>query len=184
MPSHEGRWLILATPALFVWATLAETRSAPLLASFALAWLLVTLAAIDFAILRLPDVLTLPLVLLGLLLCTVLPDRPLTDHVVAAVGGYAAFALLAVAWRRWRGKEGLGLGDAKLLAAAGAWLGWRLLPITTLVAASLALAWVLMRSVVAGKSSEGRLVAFGPPLCAATWIVWLAQSWLDQWVAI
>ena len=90
-----------------------------------LGWWLLALALIDLRSWRLPDVLTLPLVVAGLVAAWLdfLPGTGLARAIAGAVLGYVALAGIAWVYRRLRHREGLGLGDAKLLAAAGAWLG-------------------------------------------------------------
>jgi leader peptidase (prepilin peptidase)/N-methyltransferase len=97
----------------------------------------------------------------------------LAPHLASALAGFAAFAAIALAYRRLRGREGLGLGDAKLLAAAGAWLGWQALPGLVLVAALGALAVALARTATGGTLSATMRVAFGSYLALAFWLVWL-----------
>lgn len=165
--------LIAATIAVFVWAALVVPTSWVLPASLLLGWALVMLAAIDFAVFRLPDRLTLPLLAAGLAISYAPPGSPGLDHLLGAAAGYGSLAALAFAWRRWRGVEGVGLGDAKLLGVAGAWLGWRPLPAVVLVACAAAFALVAVRAVTRGRSSLGERVAFGAPLSLAIWTVWL-----------
>jgi leader peptidase (prepilin peptidase)/N-methyltransferase len=144
-----------------------------LLASCALGWALLTLAAIDQRHFLLPDLLTLPLIPAGLVVAFALDPALLGPHVVGAIAGFAAFALIAFAYRRLRGREGLGLGDAKLLAAAGAWLGWQALPGVVTLAALCALAVALARSIAGDKLSATTKIAFGSYLALAFWLVWL-----------
>lgn len=159
--------------AAFAWAALAIQPIPILIVSLGLGWSLVCLAAIDVACLRLPDILTLPLIGAGLGLAALLPGRPVLDHVAGAAAGWGALAALALIYRRWRGVDGVGLGDAKLLAAAGAWLGWRPLPSVVLIACAAAFVWVGFQAVRRGRAALGDPLAFGAPLCLATWIVWL-----------
>jgi leader peptidase (prepilin peptidase)/N-methyltransferase len=93
--------------------------------------------------------------------------------VLGAFAGFAALALIASVYRRVRGREGLGLGDAKLLAAAGAWLGWHGLPSVVLIAAVSALAVALAAASGGGKLAWTSRIAFGPHLALAFWLVWL-----------
>ncbi|HZK98906.1 MAG TPA: A24 family peptidase [Caulobacteraceae bacterium] len=165
--------MIVATMAAFGWAGAVVPAGGVLALSLILAWVLVTLAAIDLISLRLPDVLTLPLIAAGLAASAVLPGAPIIDHLIGSAAGYGVFAALALAWRRWRRKEGIGLGDAKLLAAAGAWLGWRSLPSVVVMACAIAFVWVGMLAVRRGRKALHAPVAFGAPLCVGTWIVWL-----------
>lgn len=141
--------------------------------SCALGWTLLTLAVIDQRHFLLPDVLTLPLIPAGLVVAWAIDPSLLMPHIVGALAGFAAFAAIAFVYRRMRRREGLGLGDAKLLAAAGAWLGWEALPGLVAVAALCALAVALARTVTGGTLSATTRVAFGSYLALAFWLVWL-----------
>ena len=101
-------------------------------------WVLLTLALLDAGHFWLPDKLTLPLLLLGL---AIVNEPPLLHRLIGAAAGYAVLALIALAYRAARGREGLGGGDPKLLAAIGAWLGWQALPFVLLAASLAGLAW-------------------------------------------
>lgn len=136
-------------------------------------WWLLALALVDLRTKLLPDAMTLPLLLAGALLSVLGPGAGLAppagpaDSLAGAVAGFAVFALVAAAYRRLRAREGLGLGDAKLLAAAGAWLGWQALPIVVLTGAVLG----LCMAVLAGAHRDpSREVPFGPALALAFWI--------------
>lgn len=115
-----------------------------------LGWLLLTLAVLDGRHFWLPDALTVPLAFLGLTIGLWATDVPLADRVIGAASGYAALLAVAVGYRLTRGREGLGLGDAKLMGALGAWFGWQALPFILLLAASLGLMAVLA-GMAAGK---------------------------------
>jgi leader peptidase (prepilin peptidase)/N-methyltransferase len=144
-----------------------------LIASCGLGWTLLCLAVIDHRHFLLPDVLTLPLIPAGLAVAWLIDPALLSDHIVGALAGFAAFALIGFAYRRLRGREGLGLGDAKLLAAAGAWLGWQALPGVVLIGALSALALALARTAAGGTLSATTRIAFGSHLALAFWLVWL-----------
>lgn len=100
-----------------------------------LGWLLLTLAVLDWRHYWLPDALTLPLAFLGLTLGLWATDVALVDRIIGAALGYGSLLAIALAYRAVRGREGLGLGDAKLLGALGAWFGWQTLPFILLIAA-------------------------------------------------
>lgn len=176
---RDGGWaappapLITVTAAVFLWAAWVAPAGWILALSLGLGWTLLCLAAIDLAAFRLPDVFTLPLLAAGLAASVLLPGRPFLGHLAGAGVGWGLLAALAFGYRRWRGVEGLGLGDAKLLGAAGAWLGVYALPSVVLIAALLALAWALARSLRPGRRAAGEPIAFGAPLALAIWIVWL-----------
>ena len=138
-------------------------------ASLALGWTLLALAAIDARHYRLPDRLTLPLIPAGLLVAWLSDPASLAGHALGALAGFLAFAGIAQAYHRLRRRAGMGLGDAKLLAAAGAWLGWSALPALVAVAASLALAAALARQ----RLDAATKIAFGPGLTLALWLFWL-----------
>ena len=148
-----------------VWAAIAGERGAQLWAGCALGWTLLTLGWIDAVSLRLPDGLTLPLLLAGLGEALWLEPDAVTGRAFGAAVGYTLLWGVAWGYRRLRRREGLGLGDAKLLAAGGAWVGVALLGEAVLGAALAGLAWALAR--------RRRMVAFGPFLAAAIWMVWL-----------
>jgi len=134
-----------------------------------LGWALLLLGAIDRRIGLLPDMLTLPLVVAGLLAGLFEPGAPLADRAIGAAVGYLLFAGLAFAYRRLRGRDGLGLGDAKLLAAGGAWLGWQALPWVILVGAGAALVVTLIAA--RGEVSRHTAIAFGPWLAFGIWLM-------------
>jgi leader peptidase (prepilin peptidase)/N-methyltransferase len=142
-------------------------------ASRGLGWALLALAAIDLRHFVLPDVLTLPLIPAGLAVAWALDPALLPDHAFGAILAFAVFVAIAFAYRRLRGREGLGMGDAKLLAAAGAWLGWRALPSVVVIAAVVALALALAGAVAGGKLAWTTRIAFGPHLALGFWLVWL-----------
>jgi leader peptidase (prepilin peptidase)/N-methyltransferase len=155
--------------AVAVWAALAGARGALLWVSCALGWTLLALGWIDARCQRLPDFLTLPLVLAGLAAAALLEPEALAGRAAGAAAGYLGFWALAWAFRRMRGREGLGMGDAKLLAAGGAWVGAWLLPDVLLLAAGSALIYALRR----GRPDPAARVPFGPFLAVGIWIMWL-----------
>ena len=165
--------LIAAAAGLFVWAAFVAPPPWTLALSFALGACLLTIAAIDLLCFRLPDPFTFPLIIAGLAASLTLPGSPFLDHLAGALAGYGVLAFLAVIYRAWRGTDGIGMGDAKLLAAAGAWLGWRPLPSVILIACGLSFLWVGAAFLRQGREAANRRIAFGAPLCLAIWIVWL-----------
>ena len=162
----------LAGAAVALWAATA-TSGWILVATCVLGWLLLALAVIDQRHMILPDALTMPLAALGIVVAVLLPAADPLDHVLGAVGGFAAFWLVALAYRATRGREGLGAGDAKLLAAAGAWVSWSGLPGVVLLGAVLALVTVLALRVAGRRQATAKPIPFGPYLCLATWCTWL-----------
>jgi len=142
-------------------------------ASCALGWTLLVLAAIDFRTYRLPDGLTLPLAAAGLGVAAYLDRSVPLDHLIGAAASALTFAVIAVLYRRLRGREGLGLGDAKLMGAAGAWVSWTGLPGVVLWACASAFALLLARSLRGEAITLTTRFPFGPHLCAGIWLVWL-----------
>jgi leader peptidase (prepilin peptidase) / N-methyltransferase len=135
-------------------------------------WILLTLAVLDARHLWLPDALTLPLAALGLTLGDWFLPAPFPDRVIGAAAGATSLALLAFAYRKLRGRDGLGLGDAKLLGAIGAWMGWQALPFVLLIASGLALLWALALRAT-GKSIDARTrIPLGTFLCLAVVPTW------------
>jgi leader peptidase (prepilin peptidase)/N-methyltransferase len=136
-----------------------------------LGWTLLALAVIDLREMVLPDPLTLPLIAAGLAVAALAFPRPL-DHLIGAAIGGAGFAALGWAWHWATGREALGLGDAKLFAAAGAWLGWQGLPSVLLIASAAGLAAVLVRALFGAGGLRAPL-PFGPALAAGFWLTWV-----------
>jgi leader peptidase (prepilin peptidase)/N-methyltransferase len=162
----------IATAALALWAGFVAGGAA-LIFSCALGWILLTLALIDVRVFRLPDVLTLPLAVLGLVAAWMLAPEHFLAHVLGAIAGFAVFALVALAYRYVRGRSGLGLGDAKLLAAAGAWVGIAGLPSVVLIASVTALLVVLGARIARRPLRADSAIPFGAFLAVGTWMVWL-----------
>lgn len=131
-----------------------------------LVWTLLALAFIDLDTQYLPDDLTLPLVWLGLLANLSGLFAPLAEAVIGAMAGYLIFWLVYHLFRRLTGKEGMGHGDFKLLAALGAWFGWTLLPLIVL-ASSLIGALVGIALVALAGHDRARPIPFGPYLVLA-----------------
>jgi leader peptidase (prepilin peptidase)/N-methyltransferase len=148
------------------------------LVSCLLGWVMLTVAAIDARCFTIPDVLSLPAIVLGLLASGSMLDPSRSqlvsiDHAIGAVLGGAALWLVREAYARLRGCEGLGLGDVKLAAAGGAWTGWENLADVILLAAAAALIFAITRATIRGESlSATERVAFGAFLAPSIWAVW------------
>ncbi len=156
----------LAAVAVAGSAALAEPDAAWLWADCVLGWGLLALGWIDWTHLRLPDVLTLPLLLAGLAATALLDPAEAPGHALAAALGYAALRALALGYRAWRGREGLGAGDAKLLAASGAWVGLAGLGPVLLAASAAGLAVAVLRG---GRLRATTVIPLGTCLAAGTW---------------
>jgi len=158
----------LLTGALTVAAALRFQGVPAIAAASLLLWTLVALTFIDFDTQLLPDSVTLPLLWAGLIVnaAGILPGVTLRDAVIGAVAGYLALWIVYWLFKLIRGKEGMGYGDFKLLAALGAWMGWQLLlPIvllSSLVGAAVGIGLVVFK----GRDHQIPL-AFGPFLAIA-----------------
>ncbi|AMP16924.1 prepilin peptidase [Collimonas pratensis] len=136
------------------------------LATLVFAYLLIAMTFIDADTQLLPDDLTLPLLWLGLLLNISGLFAPLSEAVIGAAAGYLSLWLIYWAFKLLTGKEGMGYGDFKLLAALGAWLGWKMLPIIILFS-SLVGAVVGLVLIIVARRGRDIPIPFGPYLAAA-----------------
>ena len=135
-------------------------------------WVMIALTFIDLDTFYLPDSITLPLLWLGLLFNLSGTYTPLSGAVIGAAAGY--LSLWGVYWIfKWAtGKEGMGYGDFKLLAAIGAWLGWQMLPLTILLS-SLVGAVIGVGMIVFAGRGRSVPIPFGPYLAIAGMIALL-----------
>ncbi|MEQ1698415.1 MAG: A24 family peptidase [Hyphomicrobiaceae bacterium] len=134
---------------------------------------LVWLSVEDTFTFRLPDAGTLPLTGAGLVWCAIATPGDLVRHAAAAALGFGALYLVASGYLRLRGQHGLGLGDAKLFSASGAWLGLEGLPSVLLIASVSGLVWTGTAFALGRRVERSTRLPFGPFLACATWIVWL-----------
>lgn len=139
---------------------------------------LLTLSWIDFRDFRLPDRITLPMIALGIWTNSVFLGAPLGSLAGAALG-YGALLAVELTYKRLRGRDGLGRGDAKLLAAAGAWCTALYLPFILLVASASALLFALLLGLVRGRLPSGQdALAFGPWLALGFYVCWLFRAYM------
>lgn len=153
------------------------------IASIILVWALIALTFIDFDTQLLPDSITLPLLWLGLLLNLNGAFTSLPNALIGAVAGYLILWSVYWAFKLTTGKEGMGYGDFKLLAALGAWLGWTMLPLMILLS-SLVGAVVGVALIIFAKHGRNIPIPFGPYLAgggliALFWGQALTQSYLQ-----
>ena len=153
------------------------------LAVLVFAYLLIAMTFIDADTQLLPDDLTLPLLWLGLLVNLNATFVPLSEAVIGAVAGYLCLWLIFWGFKLATGKEGMGYGDFKLLAALGAWLGWKMLPVIVMMS-SLVGAVVGVALILLAKRGRDNPIPFGPYLAAAGLLALLygkplTQAWLS-----
>ena len=157
------------------------------LAALFFTWSLIALTMIDFDTYLLPDDITLPLLWLGLIANSFGAFTDLSSAVWGAIAGYLALWSVYKLFKLVTGKEGMGYGDFKLLAALGAWMGWQMLPqiilLSSLVGAVIGISMIVMRG-----RDKNIPIPFGPYLAIAGWIafVWgdtINQSYLKLFVS-
>ena len=152
------------------------------LAALLFTWSLISAAVIDMDHQLLPDNITLPLVWLGLLLA-VTPwgtGVSVTDAVIGAAAGYLSLWIIYQVFKKLTGREGMGFGDFKLLAAIGAWLGWQQL-LTVVILSSMAGAAIgIVMAVVAGRDKNIPM-SFGPYLAVAGFIALIWGQDISNW---
>ena len=166
----------LAALMVAVWAATVDEGLLRLWADCVLGWTLLALAWIDARHMILPDVLTLPLVLAGLVFAWFLEPELIADHAIGAAVGWLLFWAISRVYRWLRGRDGLGDGDAKLMAAAGAWVTWMGLGPVMLVGAVTGLVVALGMRLRGGDVSGATAIPFGPPLAFGLWVVWLYEA--------
>ncbi len=160
-PIIEITGALLAVAAIVAFGATAKGAAACVLL-----WTLLALTMIDADTQYLPDDLTLPLLWAGLLVNLGGVFTPLSSAVIGAVAGYLTLWSIYWLFKLIRGKEGMGYGDFKLLAALGAWLGWTMLPLIVLL--SSAVGAVIGLALIAFKGRDHELpIPFGPYLAIA-----------------
>ena len=150
-----------------------------ILLSLSFGALLVALAAVDMVTMRLPDALNFTVLIFGVIMLALTRLDTWPHHFIGAALGYGALVGLELAYKRLRGRDGLGRGDAKLLGAIGMWVAWPGLAPVLLVASLTGLVAALIAGL-AGKRpmASDTAIAFGPFIALAGWIVWLASPHL------
>ena len=167
-------WIELATAIVTIAAVLALPSAWPWLV--ACGWLLILLAAIDQLHGVLPDELNVALLVVGLISLLFDPSAPRpVDGLVGGLAGAAVFGLVALVYRRWRGRDGLGGGDVKLLGAIGVWVGLFGIAWVVVLAASAALTAALIQDGV--HLMGERAIRFGPWLAGAGFSVALLMRY-------
>ena len=147
-------------------------------------WALVALTMIDAKTQLLPDNITLPLLWLGILVNTSELYTDLESSVLGAAAGYLILWSIYKLFKLFTGKEGMGYGDFKLLAALGAWMGWMMLPQIILLS-SLVGAIIGVTMIIASKHDKSIPIPFGPYLAIAGWIAFIWGADINQiWLSI
>ena len=143
------------------------------LAGAVFGWILIALIALDSAHYWLPDKLTLLLLIIGLGVGLVGIDPPFFDRLWGGAAGYLSLAAIAFAYKRVRGRDGLGGGDPKLLGAIGAWLGWQWLPMVLLGGSGIGLLYVLFRTVRGTPMVATDRLPLGALMALAAFPLWV-----------
>jgi leader peptidase (prepilin peptidase)/N-methyltransferase len=173
--------LIIAVAVAAAATSIAVSPDARGIVAAGLAFIMVTVAIVDARQFIIPDELTAAAFALGLVHAALAGADGGVDPIAFAALRAVALALVFLALRttyRWlRGRQGIGLGDVKLAAVAGAWLDWPMMPIAVEIAAVAALGWYLARQFTFGRSirSTGSL-PFGLFFAPAIWLGWLLQA--------
>ena len=142
----------------------------------ALLTLCTALSVIDIRSFRLPNPLTVSLLGVGLLQAYFL-QSDIWPYLIGAAAGYLVFVGIEISFKRLRGIDGLGRGDAKLLGAAGAWTGWMWLPQIVLISSITAIAWIMTARLRDKSRPANAAIPFGPFLCFGLLIVWFSLNW-------
>lgn len=161
----------LTTGLLSLAAVLAFGASSQMLAAVLLIWCLIALTGIDIDTQLLPDSITLPLLWLGLLFNLNEVFVNLESAVIGAMAGYLVLWSIYWAFKLITGKEGMGYGDFKLLAALGAWFGWQALPVIILLSSLVGAVIGIILIIMANRGREVPM-PFGPYLAGAG-LLWL-----------
>lgn len=149
------------------------------LCALLLTWTLVALTLIDYDKQLLPDDLTLPLLWLGLLISFFDVFTDTQSSLIGAMLGYMVLWTVFQIFKLVTGKEGMGFGDFKLLAALGAWMGWELLPQIILLSSVVgAVTGIFM--LITGLTKRQQPIPFGPYLAAAGWIALMWGSDINR----
>lgn len=156
-------------------------------AALVITWFLIALSLIDLDHKLLPDSLTLPLLWIGMLISLLeVNGTPVFAHldirssVIGAAAGYLSLWSVYQLFKLLTGKEGMGYGDFKLLAALGAWLGWQMLPLVIVLSAAVGSA-VGIALILTGQRSRQAEIPFGPYLAGAGWLALLYGRDIMAW---
>lgn len=171
----------LVTGLLGVWVVWHFGYSPQAFFALFLVWALVALTGIDMKVQLLPDVITLSLMWLGILLAFYAIYIPLETAVLGAVIGYLVLWLTATLFKLITKREGMGLGDAKLLAAIFAWVDIKYLPVVLLIACFAGIAVAICSRLLQGKKMFNQTIPFGPYLALGGFLAFLYGQQIMVW---
>ena len=174
-PIGEGVALLIAIGAVVAfdgWSTLVAAL---------FGWTLLFAALVDLRTFLLPDVVSIGLIPAGLIATYIASGQQAAlMNALAALFGFATLAIIAAAYRHFRGREGLGMGDAKLLAAGGAWAGLYALPWIVAIGAGATLFIVVIGHILGRKAQADTAVPLGPGLAAGCYLAYSLPSFVQQ----
>ena len=138
--------------------------------------ILFALAVIDVKKMILPNSLNLLLAVCGIGQSIIQRQPSLTDAILGALASISIIAIVTMSFRKFRGMDGLGIGDQKLVAAGGLWIGWQHVPSMLLVSSVAALGFVLLQAMRGYRFERSTRVPFGPFLGAGTLAAWFNMA--------
>jgi len=177
-------WLYILTFIAAVWAFILFGAVSSIIAATFFALLLSALTLIDFRHMILPDIITIPAILLGLIIAPLFLNIHWVDSLLGAVLGYGFFYIVSAMFRSVKGYDGMGIGDIKLLSMLGAWCGAFALPLIVLGSSLFGVIFFMLRKGCEGTSTSTPM-PYGPFLALSAWVVLLYghSFWLKifQW---
>lgn len=165
----------LTGAAVGVWGAMTGSTLLEAVLTALLGWQLLLIAVIALEHYGLPDRLTLPLLITGVIAAGPLDRLSIVDAGIGAATGFTSLWLLGFAYRRWCGREGLGGSDPILFAAGGTWVGVSGLPAVLLIASLAGLSVHLIRSIRGHRLESDDRMPFAPFLAAGIWMVWVLR---------
>ena len=174
-------WLYISSLLTALWSFTMLTSVTGALATTFFAVLLITLTLIDFKHMILPDLITIPAIPLGLVIAPLFLNIHWIDSLLGAALGYGFFFIIAISFKKLKGKDGMGFGDIKLLSMLGAWCGAFALPLIVLGSSIIGITFFLLRKVHKGTSTSTPM-PYGPFLAVSGWLALLYGHSL--WITI
>ncbi len=173
--------LSLILPLVVTFFSIHHLKDAPLIASFVLGTAMSIIVYTDAKHFIIPDIVSLPMIIVGILASAYLanqtsPGLAILYSSCAATFGFGIFYLVKILYIKLRNIDGLGMGDVKIAAVAGAWTGFSGLNAVLLVSCFSALAIILLSRLLGQKMTAQTAIPFGLFLAPAIWLVWFLQS--------